>query len=85
MSCYVERLLGTGLTEDEAGLVLEGRLPRPRWLKGDTVRVVPSGRNTERVGIVRLVRWHHRQKQWMYYIHQGGRPVTKRYWVCDLE
>lgn len=85
MSSDFDRLRDAGLGDEQAALVLEGRLPRPVWLPGDDVRVVPNERNTERRGTIRLVIWHHKQQQWMYYIRQSGRAVSKRYWAVDLE
>lgn len=81
----IEHLHGAGLTEHEVQLVLEGRIPAPLWLPGDHVRVLENERNTPRVGSVRLLRWHHNQCQWMYYIGEGGRSICKRYWSADLE
>lgn len=60
--------------------------PVPRFHVGSPVRVLLNERNaTPWVGRVRLIVWHHRQAQWMFYLQAGDRKVSKRYWSDDLE
>lgn len=45
-----------------------------------------GGRNrTLHAGIVREAIWHHEHACWNYYLQVGGRRISKRYGLEDLE
>ena len=59
---------------------------QPRFPEGTRVRVLErGGRNTERIGVVRRVVFHHKDRCWNYYLKSGERSVSKRYVAQDLE
>jgi len=61
-------------------------LPTPEFAVGDRVAVRVNERNrTSHVGKVRRVTWHFKDSRYNYYLSEGGKKVSKRYFAEDLE
>jgi hypothetical protein len=60
--------------------------PPPTFRLGQHVRVLLNDRNsTPHEGTVRHIIWHHKDARYNYYLQEGGKKVSKRYFEQDLE
>ena len=60
--------------------------PAPKFKIGRRVRVVLNERNrTPHEGTIREIIWHHKDAKYNYYLQEGGKKVSKRYFDEDLE
>ena len=58
-------------------------LPAPPFTWGDPVRVKPP--RTQRVGLIRCLGWHAKQRRHLFWIEQDGKTVKNRYFADELE
>jgi hypothetical protein len=60
--------------------------PAPAFSVGQRVRVILNEQNrTARVGTIRGIMWHFKDGRYNYYLEEGGKKVSKRYFQEDLE
>jgi hypothetical protein len=60
--------------------------PAPAFSVGQRVRVILNERNrTARVGTILGIMWHFKDGRYNYYLEEGGKKVSKRYFQEDLE
>ncbi len=53
---------------------------------GQIVRVILNARNlTPHEGPISERTWHHSDRRWIYIMSDGGRRVSKRYYIDDLQ
>jgi hypothetical protein len=53
---------------------------------GQRVRVRLNHRNrTQHIGTIRQIIWHHKDGRYNYYLEEGGKKISKRYFEEDLE
>lgn len=73
--------IAESLTEEE---VQNGRKP-PLFRKGDVVEVIVNAKNiTYHMGLISEIIYHFKEKEWMYYITENNKKVSKRYGSQDL-
>jgi hypothetical protein len=58
-------------------------VPRPSFMWGQSVRVKPP--RTERVGTIRCIGWHTKQRHHLFWIERVGKKVKNRYFDEELE
>ncbi len=64
--------------------ILHGRKP-PLFRKGDIVEVIVNAKNTTyHKGFIFKLSYHFDEKEWMYYIMENNKKVSKRYFKNDL-
>ena len=60
--------------------------PKPEFEPGQCVRVILNERNrTPHQGVIAERDWHFRQRKWLYFLTEAGKPVKKRYFAEDIE
>jgi len=60
--------------------------PPPRFALGQRVRVILGERNqTAHEGTLRNVVWHFKDERHNYYLEEGGKKISKRYFESDLQ
>ena len=60
--------------------------PEPELAVGQAVRVILNDRNrTPHEGLIREVIWHFKDQRYNYYLSEGGKKVSKRYLIDDLQ
>jgi hypothetical protein len=65
---------------------MSSTVPTPKFAIGQRVRVRLSDRNrTAHEGAIRDIIWHFKDERHNYYIEEGGKKVSKRYYDDDLE
>jgi hypothetical protein len=65
---------------------MNSNLPLPKFAIGQKVRVRLSVRNrTAHEGTIRDIIWHFKDQRHNYYLEEGGKKVSKRYYDDDLE
>jgi hypothetical protein len=73
--------IASSLNEDD---ISQGK-PPPEFKEGQLVEVIVNGRNsTYRKGTIRGLGWHHQERQWLFFIEENGKKVSKRYEARDL-
>ena len=61
-------------------------IPPSKFSVGQRVRVRLNEHNhTPHVGTIRDIIWHHKDRQHNYYLEEGSKKVSKRYYEDDLE
>jgi hypothetical protein len=60
--------------------------PAPAFRLRQKVRVRLNQRNrTPHEGTIRAIVWHHKDRRYNYYLQEGSRKVSKRYFEEDLD
>jgi hypothetical protein len=65
---------------------MNANIPEAKFVVGQRVRVILGERNrTPHEGTVREIIWHFKEQRHNYYIEEGGKKVSKRYYEQDLQ
>ena len=65
---------------------MSSTVPTPKFAIGQRVRVRLGDRNrTAHEGTIRDIIWHFKDERHNYYLEEGGKKVSKRYYDDDLE
>ena len=65
---------------------MSSNVPAPKFTIGQKVRVRLGDRNqTAHEGTIRDVIWHFKDQRHNYYIEEGRKKISKRYYDNDLE
>lgn len=79
----LKKLFGSNLPRQlEAN---NAEIPPPSFEIGDPVKIIGTKKNSARRGKIREHIWHHKNTEWMYFINEEGRKVSKRYREDELE
>ena len=62
------------------------KTPEAKFAVGQKVRVILGKRNrTFHEGTIRQIIWHFKEQRHNYYLEEGGKKVSKRYYEQDLQ
>jgi hypothetical protein len=54
--------------------------PTPPFVEGQIVEVIVNARNTTyRKGRIRSLNWNHKEGQWIFFLEEDSKNVSKRY------
>jgi hypothetical protein len=77
---------GPCVARAQATIAVDPGAPPAELAIGASVRVIVSSRNrTPRSGQIERRVWHFNLQRWTYFLRQGSRRISKRYFADDLE